>query len=195
MQAYRTVWKRRIADTLRELAREREIDESQIDEADVIVERPPKAELGDLGFPLFPFARVFRTAPGAIAEAAAAKLQESGAAGGDRIETAGPYVNVHIDRGSYARSVFDAVEAEGDDYGRGTSRGGQRVMVEFSAPNTNKPLHLGHLRNDAIGESVARIAEASGAEVRKVNLVNDRGIHICKSMLAYREFGNGETPE
>jgi arginyl-tRNA synthetase len=195
MQAYRTVWKRRIADTLRELAREREIDESQIDEADVIVERPPKPELGDLGFPLFPFARVFRTAPQAIAEAAAARLQESGAAGGDRIETAGPYVNVHIDRDSYARSVFDAVEAEGDDYGRGTSRGGQRVMVEFSAPNTNKPLHLGHLRNDAIGESVARIVEASGAEVRKVNLVNDRGIHICKSMLAYREFGNGETPE
>ena len=195
MQAYRTVWKRRIADTLRELAREREIDESQIDEADVIVERPPKPEFGDLGFPLFPFARVFRTAPQAIAEAAAARLQESGAAGGDRIETAGPYVNVHIDRDSYARSVFDAVEAEGDDYGRGTSRGGQRVMVEFSAPNTNKPLHLGHLRNDAIGESVARIVEASGAEVRKVNLVNDRGIHICKSMLAYREFGNGETPE
>jgi arginyl-tRNA synthetase len=195
MQAYRTVWKRRIADTLRELAREREIDESQIDEADVIVERPPKPELGDLGFPLFPFARVFRTAPQAIAEAAAARLQESGAAGGDRIETAGPYVNVHIDRDSYARSVFDAVEAEGDDYGRNTSRGGQRVMVEFSAPNTNKPLHLGHLRNDAIGESVARVVEASGAEVRKVNLVNDRGIHICKSMLAYREFGNGETPE
>ncbi|MFO7780681.1 MAG: arginine--tRNA ligase [Spirochaetia bacterium] len=195
MQAYRTVWKRRIADTLRELAREREIDESQIDEADVIVERPPKPELGDLGFPLFPFARVFRTSPAAIAEAAAARLQESGAAGRDRIETAGPYVNVHIDRDSYARSVFAAVETEGDDYGRGTSRGGQRVMVEFSAPNTNKPLHLGHLRNDAIGESVARIVKASGAEVRKVNLVNDRGIHICKSMLAYREFGNGETPE
>jgi arginyl-tRNA synthetase len=195
MQAYRTVWKRRIADTLRELAREREIDESQIDEADVIVERPPKPELGDLGFPLFPFARVFRSAPQSIAEAVAARLQETGAAGDDQIETAGPYVNVSIDRDSYARSVFAAVEAEGDDYGLGTSRGGQRVMVEFSAPNTNKPLHLGHLRNDAIGESVARIVEASGAEVRKVNLVNDRGVHICKSMLAYREFGNGETPE
>ncbi|NBB90083.1 MAG: arginine--tRNA ligase [Spirochaetes bacterium] len=195
MQAHRETWKRRIADTLRELAREREIEASEIDEAEVIVERPPKPELGDLGFPLFPFARLFRMAPKLIAEATAARLQESGVTGGDRIETAGPYVNVSIDRVSYARGVFEAIEGEGDDYGRGDSRAGQRVMVEFSAPNTNKPLHLGHLRNDAIGESVARIVEASGAEVRKVNLVNDRGIHICKSMLAYREFGQGETPE
>ena len=195
MQAHRETWKRRIADTLRELAREREIDASEIDEAEVIVERPPKPELGDLGFPLFPFARIFRMAPKQIAEATAARLQEAGVTGGDRIETAGPYVNVSIDRVSYARGVFEAIEGEGDDYGRGDSRAGQRVMVEFSAPNTNKPLHLGHLRNDAIGESVARIVEASGADVRKVNLVNDRGIHICKSMLAYREFGQGETPE
>jgi len=195
MQAHRETWKRRIADTLRELAREREIDASEIDEAEVIVERPPKPELGDLGFPLFPFARIFRMAPKQIAEATAARLQEAGVTGGDRIETAGPYVNVSIDRVSYARGVFEAIEGEGDDYGRGESRAGERVMVEFSAPNTNKPLHLGHLRNDAIGESVARIVEASGADVRKVNLVNDRGIHICKSMLAYREFGQGETPE
>ncbi len=195
MQAHRETWKRRIADTLRELAREREIDASEIDEAEVIVERPPKPELGDLGFPLFPFARIFRMAPKQIAEATAARLQEAGVTGGDRIETAGPYVNVSIDRVSYARGVFEAIEGEGDDYGRGESRAGERVMVEFSAPNTNKPLHLGHLRNDAIGESVARIVEASGADVRKVNLVNDRGIHICKSMLAYREFGQGATPE
>lgn len=195
MQAYRTVWKTRIADALREMARERDIDESQIRDEDVIVERPPRPELGDLGFPLFPFARVFRTSPAAIAEAAAENLRSQGAADADRIETAGPYVNVHIDRAAYARSVLEAVASEGEDYGHGTSRQGERVMVEFSAPNTNKPLHLGHLRNDAIGESVARIVGATGAEVRKVNLVNDRGIHICKSMLAYQEFGNGDTPE
>jgi arginyl-tRNA synthetase len=68
-------------------------------------------------------------------------------------------------------------------------------MVEFSCPNTNKPLHLGHLRNDAIGQSISAILEANGAEVRKVNLINNRGVHICKSMLAYQQFGNGETPE
>jgi len=72
---------------------------------------------------------------------------------------------------------------------------GQKVMVEFSSPNTNKPLHLGHLRNNFLGDSTSRILAANGYEVMKVNLVNDRGIHICKSMLAYQKFGNGETPE
>ncbi len=71
---------------------------------------------------------------------------------------------------------------------------GGKVMVEYSSPNTNKPLHLGHLRNNFLGFSISRILEASGYEVYKVNLVNDRGIHICKSMLAYQKWGNGETP-
>jgi len=72
--------------------------------------------------------------------------------------------------------------------------GPKKVVVEYSSPNTNKPLHLGHLRNNFLGYSVAEILKATGAEVAKVNLVNDRGIHICKSMLAYQRFGHGETP-
>ncbi|SNS85564.1 arginyl-tRNA synthetase [Ekhidna lutea] len=72
---------------------------------------------------------------------------------------------------------------------------GQKVMVEFSSPNTNKPLHLGHLRNNFLGDSASRILAANGYDVKKVNLVNDRGVHICKSMLAYQKMGNGETPE
>ncbi|MFW5820272.1 MAG: arginine--tRNA ligase [Bacteroidota bacterium] len=68
------------------------------------------------------------------------------------------------------------------------------VMVEFSSPNTNKPLHLGHIRNNLLGDSISRILVATGRDVKKVNLVNDRGIHICKSMLAWKKFGNGETP-
>jgi len=72
---------------------------------------------------------------------------------------------------------------------------GQKVMVEYSSPNTNKPLHLGHIRNNLLGYSVAQILSAAGYEVIKANLVNDRGIHICKSMLAWQMFGNGETPE
>lgn len=72
---------------------------------------------------------------------------------------------------------------------------GQKVMVEYSSPNTNKPLHLGHVRNNLLGFSVAEILSANGYEVIKANLVNDRGIHICKSMLAWKMFGNGETPE
>ncbi len=72
---------------------------------------------------------------------------------------------------------------------------GQKVMVEYSSPNTNKPLHLGHVRNNLLGYSVANILAAAGYEVIKSNLVNDRGIHICKSMLAWQKFGNGETPQ
>ncbi len=72
---------------------------------------------------------------------------------------------------------------------------GKKVMVEYSSPNTNKPLHLGHVRNNLLGYSVAEILKAAGYAVIKSNLVNDRGIHICKSMLAWQKFGNGETPE
>jgi len=71
----------------------------------------------------------------------------------------------------------------------------EKILIEYSSPNTNKPLHLGHLRNNFLGYSVAQILQAAGYEVVKTNLVNDRGIHICKSMLAYQLFGNGETPE
>ncbi|MEY2794009.1 MAG: Arginine--tRNA ligase, partial [Bacteroidota bacterium] len=72
---------------------------------------------------------------------------------------------------------------------------GEKVLIEYSSPNTNKPLHLGHLRNNFLGYSIAQIMHAAGYEVVKTNLVNDRGIHICKSMLAYQLFGNGESPE
>ncbi|AMR33395.1 arginine--tRNA ligase [Mucilaginibacter sp. PAMC 26640] len=72
---------------------------------------------------------------------------------------------------------------------------GKKVMVEYSSPNTNKPLHLGHIRNNLLGFSVSRILQAAGYQVTMANLVNDRGIHICKSMLAWQEFGNGKTPE
>jgi arginyl-tRNA synthetase len=103
-------------------------------------------------------------------------------------------VNVRLDRGAAAVFILSqALQAE--DFGRPGTLAGRRIMVEFSSPNTNKPLHLGHLRNDVLGESISRILAACGAEVRKVCIINDRGIHICKSMLAYKERGEGKTPE
>src|SRR5690606_33256357 len=69
------------------------------------------------------------------------------------------------------------------------------IMVEYSSPNTNKPLHLGHVRNNLLGYSVSEILKASGKKVYKTQIINDRGIHVCKSMLAWKRFGNGETPE
>lgn len=69
------------------------------------------------------------------------------------------------------------------------------VMIEYSSPNTNKPLHLGHVRNNLLGNALANVMAANGNKVVKTNIVNDRGIHICKSMLAWLKYGNGETPE
>src|SRR5690606_17193670 len=74
------------------------------------------------------------------------------------------------------------------------SENAETIMVEYSSPNTNKPLHLGHIRNNLLGFSVADILKASGKKVYKTQIINDRGIHICKSMLAWKKFGNGETP-
>lgn len=81
------------------------------------------------------------------------------------------------------------------DFGFTFAHSGQKILVEYSSPNTNKPLHLGHIRNNLLGYSVAQILKANGHEVHTCNLVNDRGIHICKSMYAWMQFGNGETPE
>jgi arginyl-tRNA synthetase len=161
----------------------------------IIVETPPKPELGDLAFPMFPFAKIFKTSPRKIAELVQEKLE----ARQDRISfrgsAEGPYLNVRIDTRAYSQRVIEEVLEAGEDYGRSELLADTKVMIEFSCPNTNKPLHLGHTRNDAIGESVARLFEGCGAAVRKVNLINDRGIHICKSMLAYKRFGEGKTPE
>lgn len=91
------------------------------------------------------------------------------------------------------KAVLQVFEAS--DFKENKILSGQKVMVEYSSPNTNKPLHLGHLRNNFLGWSIAEIVKANGAEVMKTCIVNDRGIHICKSMIAWQLFGNGETPE
>lgn len=94
---------------------------------------------------------------------------------------------------SYWSNIFRSISAA-EDFGT-LPPTGKRVMIEFSSPNTNKPLHLGHIRNNLLGWSVSKLLEANGHKVIRVNLVNDRGIHICKSMLAWLRWGNGETPQ
>ncbi|WP_422081569.1 arginine--tRNA ligase [Ulvibacterium sp.] len=103
------------------------------------------------------------------------------------------FLNLVISDGFYLQffnSVYDT-----ENYGYVSKRNTDAVMVEYSSPNTNKPLHLGHIRNNLLGYSVAEILQASGKKVYKTQIINDRGIHICKSMLAWQRFGNGETPE
>ncbi|WP_437398054.1 arginine--tRNA ligase [Flagellimonas lutimaris] len=103
------------------------------------------------------------------------------------------FLNIVIED-SYYLNFFNAISDE-TDFGYVKSQSDDAVMVEYSSPNTNKPLHLGHIRNNLLGYSVAEILKASGKKVYKTQIINDRGIHICKSMLAWQKFGEGETPE
>lgn len=104
------------------------------------------------------------------------------------------FLNIEISD-VYYLNFFDSIKND-ENYGFITPKADDKaVMVEYSSPNTNKPLHLGHIRNNLLGYSVAEILKASGKKVYKTQIINDRGIHICKSMLAWQRFGNGETPE
>src|SRR3989344_3525695 len=111
------------------------------------------------------------------------------------IKVSGAYLNFFVNKKILAVNIIKEIIKENKRYGSNNSEKGEKISVEFPSPNTNKPLHLGHLRNMAIGESVSRILEFSGGKVFRNSLNNDRGIHICKSMIAYEKYGNNKTPE
>ena len=147
---------------------------------------------GDITLVVFPFVKAARKAPAQVAQEVGEKL-----VGGlvEKYNAVQGFLNLSIAQ-SYWIEQLQAI-SENAEYGQ-LSRGEEKkplMMVEYSSPNTNKPLHLGHVRNNLLGYSIAKIQEANGWEVVKTNIVNDRGIHICKSMLAWQKFGNGETPE
>lgn len=193
MEDIKTTWQKIIADTLNGIAPETcdKILPEQIN-----IETPPNPEMGDVAFPLFTFAKSFKSSPAKIASDVCARLLENEDIKKYGMPKAiGPYLNVFLAKGDLASNVLDKVLKEKENYGKTSSLSGKRIMIEFSSPNTNKPLHLGHLRNDALGESISRILKFCGADVFKVNIINDRGVHICKSMIAYQKFGEGKTPE
>ena len=150
---------------------------------------------GDITLVVFPFVKAARKAPAQVAQEVGEKLLEQGQGLIEKYNAVQGFLNLSIAQ-SYWLEQLQSI-AEADNYGQ-LSRGEDEkplMMVEYSSPNTNKPLHLGHVRNNLLGYSIAKIQEANGWEVVKTNIVNDRGIHICKSMLAWQKFGNGETPE
>lgn len=163
--------------------------------AAVVAQVPPKPEMGDIAFPLFALSKGLHKAPAAIASDLKARIEALDSRPDGEILLAGPYLNVRIDSSALAARLHTAIAEQKERYGCTDLYKGRKMMVEFSCPNTNKPLHLGHVRNDSIGSSVSAILKANGAEVMKVNLINNRGVHICKSMLAYQKFGHGETPQ
>jgi arginyl-tRNA synthetase len=164
--------------------------------------RPPRADMGDFAIPCFPLAKPLRRSPAEIAASLAPAVEQEvsrRAASGTlprlaRIATAGPYINLFLDAGSLAAWVTARIAAGQAPYGAPLPATGRRTLIEYSAPNTNKPLHLGHVRNNLLGLSLCHVLAAAGEEVIPVNLVNDRGIHIAKSMVAYARWGKGATP-
>lgn len=196
MKELKKIWHGKVTEALNKLRISMNVDCPGITEEEVPLENPPDPGMGDLGFPMFMFAKKFRKGPPVIAREVAeilsgdVELAECG-----RVQSQGPYVNVFVSREKATESVLKNILLSPESYGKTNSLSGRKIMIEFSSPNTNKPLHLGHLRNDALGESVSRILKFLGAEVYKVCIINNRGVHICKSMLAYKKFGNNETPE
>ena len=146
---------------------------------------------GDITVVVFPMLRVVKGNPVQIGESLGQYLVDN-VKEVEAFNVVKGFLNVVISE-QYYLGVFNAVKTQ-DKYGF-VSPGNDAVMVEYSSPNTNKPLHLGHVRNVLLGYSVAEIIKASGKKVYKTQVINDRGIHICKSMLAWEKFGNGETPE
>lgn len=154
---------------------------------------------GDITLVVFPFVKAARKAPAQVAQEVGEALTNSPSPIANRLissfNAVQGFLNLSIAQSYWIEQLQSIADTE--NYGQLTRGEGEKplMMVEYSSPNTNKPLHLGHVRNNLLGYSIAKIQEANGWNVVKTNIVNDRGIHICKSMLAWQKFGNGETPE
>lgn len=160
--------------------------------SDVVVNQTKPEFEGDYTIVLFPFIKPLKKSPDALGKEIGEWLQAN---------TDGLFTDFNIIKGFLNLSVsntywltFLQQENNNTAFGK-TASNGQKVMVEYSSPNTNKPLHLGHLRNNFLGWSIAEIYKANGYEVIKTCIANDRGIHICKSMVAWQLFANGATPQ
>ena len=164
---------------------------------------------GNITLVVFPFVKLARKAPQAVAQEIGEWMLNEQMVNGqivNKFNAVQGFLNLSISDAFWVEQL-KAIDAD-ENYGRFKCPNGKindqmvngqmvhpLMMVEYSSPNTNKPLHLGHVRNNLLGYSIAKIQEANGWKVVKTNIVNDRGIHICKSMLAWLKFGNGETPE
>ncbi|MBQ2429738.1 MAG: arginine--tRNA ligase, partial [Alistipes sp.] len=162
----------------------------EVNPSQVQIQKTRKEFEGDYTLVTFPLLKMSRKSP----EATATEIGEYVVANNEQISAFNVikgFLNLSIAPSFWAERFAEAVADE--EFGM-AAPSGRTVMIEYSSPNTNKPLHLGHIRNNLLGYSVAQILKANGHNVIKVNLVNDRGIHICKSMLAWKLYGNGETP-
>lgn len=148
---------------------------------------PPDSKLGDYAFPCFKL--------GGNPIEQAKKLQQKMVLSDflSKIEAAGPYLNFFVHKSVLAQQTITAILKEKGKFGALNQK--QNMVIEYCGPNTNKPLHLGHIRNMALGNAACRLIAFAGNKVHPVNIINDRGIHICQSMLAYQKWGKGKKPD
>ncbi|MEM2139304.1 MAG: arginine--tRNA ligase, partial [Candidatus Woesearchaeota archaeon] len=166
-----------------EIALEKKIDDNL---------EKPKPEFGDYAFPCFLLAKEYKKNPAEIAKELAEKINKIKEPIFEKVVSLGPYVNFFISKKSLSEQVIIEIFEKKEKYG--SSENKEIVLIESPGPNTNKPLHLGHVRNILLGNSIVNIFKFLGYKAYRVDIINDRGIHICKSMLAYKMFGNNQEP-
>lgn len=170
-----------------------ELYQTKINKKTILFQKTKKEFEGDITLVVFPFVKMAKKSPEQIGEEIGEKLKdELGII--ESFNVIKGFLNIKIDTSFWLKEL----KTIHTDATYGTVKADENsdlMMVEYSSPNTNKPLHLGHIRNNLLGFSIAEIQKANGWNIVKTNIVNDRGIHICKSMLAWQKFGNGETPE
>ena len=175
------------------LAAVKELYGQEVPEKMVQLQKTKKEFEGNLTLVVFPFLKISRKKPDETAREIGEYIKQNCEAIAD-FNAVGGFLNLIIDKKAWLGLLNEMNQNE--KFGeKPVTEASPLVMIEYSSPNTNKPLHLGHVRNNLLGWSLAQIMEANGNRVVKTNIVNDRGIHICKSMLAWLKFGNGETPE
>ena len=175
------------------LAAVKELYGQEVPEKMVQLQKTKKEFEGNLTLVVFPFLKISRKKPDETAREIGEYIKQNCEAIAD-FNAVGGFLNLVIDKKAWIALLNEMNQNE--KFGeKPVTEASPLVMIEYSSPNTNKPLHLGHVRNNLLGWSLAQIMEANGNRVVKTNIVNDRGIHICKSMLAWLKFGNGETPE
>ena len=175
------------------LAAVKELYGQEVAEKMVQLQKTKKEFEGNLTLVVFPFLKISRKKPDETAREIGEYIKQNCEAIAD-FNAVGGFLNLVIDKKAWLGLLNEMNQNE--KFGeKPVTEASPLVMIEYSSPNTNKPLHLGHVRNNLLGWSLAQIMEANGNRVVKTNIVNDRGIHICKSMLAWLKFGNGETPE
>ena len=180
--------KREIAEILSQ-----QVESLTADEIEKLVEIPADPKMGDYAFPCFRLAKVMRKAPAMIAADIAAAIADSALF--EKVEPVNAYVNMFLSKEEFARIVLGAVSEQGEKFGHTEGGKGKNVVVEYSSPNIAKPFHIGHIRSTVIGASIAKLYEAIGCHVIRLNHLGDYGTQFGKMIVAYRRWGNKEDVE